>query len=130
MKNARYVADFLADHPKVRCVNYLGLMSEDHPMFDVYRKQCLSPGSLISFDVDGGEEGAFRFLNALQLIKLAVSLGGTESLAEHPACMTHSDIPPEEREREGIGPSMIRLSVGVEHYEDILVDIEQALEAI
>ena len=130
MKNARYVADFLADHPKVRCVNYLGLMNEEHPMFGVYRKQCLSPGSLISFDVEGGEAGAFRFLNALQLIKLAVSLGGTESLAEHPACMTHADVPPEEREREGIGPSMIRLSVGVEHYEDILLDIEQALEAI
>jgi methionine-gamma-lyase len=130
MKNARYVADFLADHPKVRCVNYLGLMTEDHPMFGVYRKQCLSPGSLISFDVDGGEAGAFRFLNNLQLIKLAVSLGGTESLAEHPACMTHSDIPLDEREREGIGEAMIRLSVGVEHYEDILLDIEQALEAI
>ena len=130
MKNARYVADYLADHPRVRCVNYLGLLDEDHPMFDVYRKQCLSPGSLISFDVEGGEEGAFRFLNALQLIKLAVSLGGTESLAEHPACMTHADVPPEEREREGIGPAMIRLSVGVEHYEDILVDIEQALEEI
>ncbi len=130
MKNARYVADFLVNHPRVRCVNYLGLLSEDHPMYGVYRKQCLSPGSLISFDVEGGEEGAFRFLNALQLIKLAVSLGGTESLAEHPASMTHADVPCEEREREGIGPSMIRLSVGVEHFEDILADVGQALEAI
>jgi len=130
VKNARYVADYLHDHPKVRGVNYLGLMGEDHPMFDVYRAQCLAPGSLISFDVEGGEEGAFRFLNSLKLVKLAVSLGSTESLAEHPAAMTHADVPPEEREREGIGPSMVRISVGVEHYEDILADLEQALAAI
>ncbi|UCG74782.1 MAG: cystathionine gamma-synthase family protein [Gemmatimonadota bacterium] len=130
MKNARYVADFLTNHPRVRCVNYLGLMGEHHPMYGVYRRQCLSPGSLISFDLEGGEEGAFRFLNALQLIKLAVSLGGTESLAEHPASMTHADVPLEEREREGIGPAMIRLSVGIEHYEDILADVAQALDAI
>jgi methionine-gamma-lyase len=129
VKNARYVADYLHDHPKVRGVNYLGLMTEDHPMFDVYRTQCLAPGSLISFNVEGGEEGAFRFLNALKLVKLAVSLGSTESLAEHPAAMTHADVPPEERGREGIGPSMVRISVGVEHYEDILADLEQALAA-
>lgn len=129
VKNARYVADYLHDHPKVRGVNYLGLMAEDHPMFGVYRAQCLAPGSLISFDVEGGEKGAFRFLNALELVKLAVSLGSTESLAEHPAAMTHADVPPEEREREGIGPSMVRISVGVEHYEDILADLEQALAA-
>lgn len=130
MKNARYVADFLNEHPKIRSVNYLGLLTEDHPMFPVYRRQCLSPGSLISFDVDGGEPAAFRFLNALELIKLAVSLGGTESLAEHPGTMTHADVPPEEQVRMGIGPSMVRLSVGVEHYEDIIADVEQALEVV
>ncbi len=95
----------------------------------MYRAQCLAPGSLISFDIEGGEEGAFRFLNSLQLVKLAVSLGSTESLAEHPAAMTHADVPPAEREREGIGPSMVRVSVGVEHYADILADLEQALSA-
>jgi methionine-gamma-lyase len=130
MKNARYVADFLAEHPKVRRVSYLGLLTERDPMFSVYRRQCVGPGSLIAFDVDGGEPAAFRFLNALRLIKLAVSLGGTESLAEHPATMTHADVLPVERERMGIGPSMVRLSVGVEHYEDILADVEQALEAV
>lgn len=130
MKNARYVADFLNDHPKVRCVNYLGLLTEDHPMFSVYRHQCAGPGSLISFEVEGGEPAAFRFLNALKLIKLAVSLGGTESLAEHPATMTHVDVPPDEQQRMGIGPGMVRVSVGVEHFEDIIVDVEQALEVV
>jgi methionine-gamma-lyase len=130
MKNARYVADMLADHPGIRGVYYLGLLREGDPMFEVYRRQCLGPGSMISFVVDGGEEAAFRFLNALQLVKLAVSLGGTESLAEHPASMTHADVPPVEQARFGIGPGLVRLSVGVEHYEDIIADLTQALEKV
>jgi len=85
---------------------------------------------VIAFEVEDGEAGAFRFLNALQLAKLAVSLGGTESLAEHPGTMTHADIPPEDQERMGITPGMVRLSVGVEYYEDILADLEQALAAV
>jgi methionine-gamma-lyase len=129
MKNARYVADFLADHPKVDRVYYLGHLAEGDPGHDIFRKQCLSPGSMISFDVHGGEAEAFRCLNALRLVKLAVSLGGTESLAEHPASMTHSDVPPANREQMGIGPGMIRLSVGVEHPEDLIADLAQALEA-
>jgi methionine-gamma-lyase len=129
-KNARYVADFLDDHPRVQDVQYLGLLTEEHPMYSVYRRQCSAPGSLLSFDVKGGEPGAFRFLNALKMVKLAVSLGGTESLAEHPGTMTHSDVPPEQQERMGISPGMVRLSVGVEHYEDILADLQQALEAV
>jgi len=127
MKNARYVADFLNDHPKVNTVHYLGLLTEDHPMFSLYRKQCMSPGSMVSFEIRGGEAESFRFLNALQLLKLAVSLGGTESLAEHPGSMTHSDIPPDEQLRMGITPGMVRLSIGVEHFDDIIADIEQAL---
>jgi methionine-gamma-lyase len=130
MKNARYVADFLDDHPKVTGVHYLGLLREHHPMFEVYRHQCVGPGSLIAFEVKDGETGAFRFLNALQLVKLAVSLGGTESLAEHPGTMTHADVPPEDQARMGLSPSMVRLSVGVEHYSDILADLEQALEKV
>ncbi|MHC4106553.1 MAG: cystathionine gamma-synthase family protein [Planctomycetota bacterium] len=130
MKNARYVADFLNDHPKIRAVSYLGLLSEDHPMFEVYRRQCVAPGSLISFEIEGGEEAAFQFLNALKLFSLAVSLGGTESLAEHPASMTHADVAPEDRERLGITCGLVRLSIGVEHYEDLLADLEQALEAV
>ena len=129
MKNARYVADHLNKHPKVARVYYLDLLDEEDPMFGVYRRQCLSPGSVMSFEVEGGEAGAFRFLNRLKLIKLAVSLRATESLAEHPATMTHSDIPREDQVRYGITPGMVRLSVGVEHFEDIVCDIDQALEA-
>jgi len=130
MKNARYCAEFLNEHPKVRQVFYLGLIREGDPQYAIYRRQCGGPGSLIAFDVEGGEAGAFRFLNALKLIKLAVSLGGTESLAEHPGSMTHSDVPPEDQLRMGITPGLVRLSVGVEHFEDLIADLGQALEAI
>jgi methionine-gamma-lyase len=129
MKNARYVADFLADHPGVERVHYLGHLAPEHPMHALYRRQCLGPGSMISFDVRGGEAAAFRVLNALRMVKLAVSLGGTESLAEHPGTMTHADVPAEAQARMGMGPGMIRLSVGVEHYEDIIADLSQALDA-
>jgi methionine-gamma-lyase len=129
MKNARYCADFLNDHPKVRQVHYLGLLREGDPEFAIYRKQCGGPGSLIAFEIEGGEQCAFRFLNALKLVKLAVSLGGTESLAEHPGTMTHADVPPEEQRGMGITPGLVRLSVGVEHYEDLIADLQQALEA-
>ncbi len=128
MKNARYVADFLADHPKIERVHYLGHLTEADPRFEIYRKQCLSPGGMISFEIRGGEAEAFRFLNALQLVKLAVSLGGTESLAEHPATMTHSDVEPEDQLHMGITPSLVRISVGVEHPQDLIADLEQALE--
>ena len=130
MKNAGYVADYLGDHPKVERVHYLGNLTEADPDFEIYRKQCLGPGSMISFEVRGGEAEAFRFLNALELVKLAVSLGGTESLAEHPSTMTHSDVAPEVQAEIGITPAMVRLSVGVEHFEDLLADVEQALEAV
>ncbi|MEJ2538537.1 MAG: cystathionine gamma-synthase family protein [Gemmatimonadota bacterium] len=130
MKNARYVADFLADHPQVERVNYLGHLDESHPDFATYKGQCKAPGSMISFEVVGGQEAAFKVLNALTLVKLAVSLGGTESLAEHPAAMTHADIPPEDQERMGITPSLIRLSVGLEHPEDLIADLKQALDVL
>jgi methionine-gamma-lyase len=130
MKNARYVANFLAEHPKVERVYYLGHLAESDPQHAIYRKQCLAPGAMIAFDIVGGEEHAFRFLNALKLIKLAVSLGGTESLAEHPATMTHSDVDPEERIAMGVTEKMVRLSIGVEHPEDLLLDLEQAFAAV
>jgi methionine-gamma-lyase len=130
MKNARYCAEFLNEHTKVRQVFYLGLIREGDPQYAIYRKQCGGPGSLIAFDVEGGEAGAFRFLNALKLIKLAVSLGGTESLAEHPGSMTHSDVPPDDQLRMGITPGLVRLSVGVEHFEDLIADLSQALTAV
>jgi methionine-gamma-lyase len=130
MKNARHVARFLNDHPKVERVHYLGDLSPEHPMFEVYQRQCLGPGSLIAFEVPGGEAAAFRVLNALRLVHLAVSLGGTESLAQHPASMTHADVPCDQRQQFGITDGMIRLSVGVEHYEDLIADLAQALEAV
>ncbi|MFO1078089.1 MAG: cystathionine gamma-synthase family protein [Planctomycetota bacterium] len=130
MKNARYVADFLADHPKVQKVHYLGHLVEGSEQHAIYRRQCVAPGSMVSFEIAGGEAEAFRLLNALQLVKLAVSLGGTESLAEHPATMTHSDIAVADQLAMGITPAMVRLSVGIEHPEDTIADLQQALEAV
>ncbi len=130
MENARHVADYLRDHEKVQRVYYLGHLAEGDVQYEIYQRQCMAAGGMISFDVKGGEAEAFRFLNALRLIKLAVSLGGTESLAEHPASMTHSDVPPAAQIEMGITPSMVRISVGVEHPEDVIADIRQALEAV
>lgn len=128
MKNARYVADFLADHPRVERVQYLGFLEPGAPAQVLYNRQCKAAGSTFSFEIHGGEAEAFRVLNALQLCKLAVSLGGTETLVEHPGTMTHSDIPPDEQVRMGITPGMIRISVGIEHPEDVIADLAQALE--
>jgi len=130
MKNAGFVARFLAEHPKVRAVQYLDFLEPSDPQHEIYRRQCRAAGSTFSFELHGGEAEAFRFLNALKLVSLAVSLGGTESLAEHPATMTHSDIPPDAQRRMGITPAMVRISVGVEHPDDIIADLEQALEAV
>lgn len=126
-ESARKVADFLAAHPQVARVHYLGLLREDDPQHAIFRRQCLGPGAMIAFEVRGGEAEAFRLLNGLRLIRLAVSLGGTESLAEHPGTMTHSDVDPEERMELGITPAMVRLSIGVEHPDDIIADLRQAL---
>jgi methionine-gamma-lyase len=130
MKNARYVADFLVGHPKIEKVYYLGHLREGEPQHEVYRRQCLSPGAMVSFEVRGAEAEAFRFLDALRLVKLAVSLGGTESLAEHPYSMTHADVSPEAKLAAGITDRMIRLSVGIEHPDDTIADLTQALEQI
>jgi methionine-gamma-lyase len=129
-ENARKLADFLKEHPKVTKVSFLGLLKEGDPGFDVYQSHCTGPGSTIAFEVQGGEAEAFRFLNNLMLVKLAVSLGGTESLAEHPGAMTHSDIPVDEQVKIGITPSMVRISVGLEHADDIIADVGQALEKV
>lgn len=128
MNNARSVAEFLRQHPKVAKVLYLGFLAPDHPDHALYRRQCEAPGSTFSFEVAGGEDAAFRFLDALQVIKLAVSLGGTESLISHPASTTHSGLTPETLERIGITPGMVRLSVGIENSNDLIADLGQALE--
>ncbi len=129
-KNAQIVADYLASHPKVERVHFLGHVDEKNPQYKVFQKQCLGTGGIISFDVRGGEKEAFKWLNALELIHIAVSLGGTESLAQHPASMTHADVSPEARARQGIGEGMIRLSIGVENPEDLIADLKQAFEAL
>ncbi|QCI68330.1 cystathionine gamma-synthase family protein [Phreatobacter stygius] len=125
--NARIVAEFLRDHPKVEKVLYLPFLGQDSAERRVYDAQCLGAGSTFSFDIKGGERAAFAFLNALEIFKLAVSLGGTESLASHPAAMTHSGVPLAVRQRIGILDTTIRLSIGVEHPDDLVADVAQAL---
>ena len=96
----------------------------------MYRRQCKAPGSTFSFEIQGGEPEAFRLLDRLQLIKLGISLGGTESLIQHPATMTHADITPERQLELGLTPGMLRLSVGIEHPEDLIADLSQALDGV
>jgi methionine-gamma-lyase len=128
--NAQIVASFLADHPKVLSVSYLGLLEDGDPVKKIYEEQCLAPGSMISFWIDTDEEGAFRFLDSLQLVHLAVSLGSTESLIEHPASMTHIGVDPQIRQQLGITDQLVRLSVGVENPDDLIVDLDTALTTI
>jgi methionine-gamma-lyase len=128
--NARLVAEFLRDHPKVGKVHHLSFLEDGSPAQAVYARQCTGAGSTFSFDIKGGEKEAFAFLNALEIFKLAVSLGGTESLASHPAAMTHSGVPAEVRARIGVLDTTIRLSVGIEHPDDLIADLAHALATI
>jgi methionine-gamma-lyase len=125
--NARIVAEFLHDHAKVAKVHYLPFLAADAPQRRVYEAQCTAPGSTFSFDVKGGLPEAFSCLNRMQIFKLAVSLGGTESLACHPGTTTHSGVPADVRARIGVRDSTIRLSIGIEHPDDLLADLAQAL---
>jgi methionine-gamma-lyase len=127
--SARQVATTLAAHPAVERVLYPALIPADHPQRAIFERQCSGPGSVVSFEVKGGKAAAFRFLNAVRLAKLAVSLGGTESLVEHPATMTHADIPIDVQRRFGITDGLVRLSVGLEAVEDLTADLGRALEA-
>jgi methionine-gamma-lyase len=124
---AKKVVDYLQNHDKVSRIDYPGLLKKSDAQYDIYQKQCSGAGSTFSFEVDGGEEGAFSVLNKLKLVKLAVSLGGTESLAQHPAAMTHSGVPKDRRAVIGITEGLIRISVGIEDAEDIIADLSQAL---
>ena len=129
-RNAQHVAAFLASHPKARQVCYLGLLTADDPEYAIYRKQHTGPGSLISFYIRGGEPEAFAFLDHLKVFKLAVSLGSTESLAQHPAAMTHSGLTPDDRRSSGITDDLVRLSLGLENHEDLIWDLSQALDQV
>jgi cystathionine gamma-synthase/methionine-gamma-lyase len=129
-ETARICAEFLQGHPKVGTVMYPGFLKEGTAQREIYDRQCKAAGSTFSFDVLGGKPAAFRLLDNLQLIKLAVSLGGTESLICHPGSTTHSGVPEEVRERIGFTDGLVRLSVGIENAEDLLADLAQALAAV
>ncbi|ATV35673.1 methionine gamma-lyase [Fusobacterium pseudoperiodonticum] len=127
-KNARKVVEFLNNHPKIERVYYPGL--ETHPGYEIAKKQMKDFGAMISFELKGGFEAGKTLLNSLKLCSLAVSLGDTETLIQHPASMTHSPYTKEEREAAGITDGLVRLSVGLENVEDIIADLEQGLEKI
>jgi methionine-gamma-lyase len=129
-ENGRAVARYLAGHPKVARVHYLGDLKEDDPRKPVFERQCTAPGSTFSFDIKGGEQEAFRLLDNLQIIHLAVSLGGTETLISHPASMTHSGVARDLREEIGLTDALIRISVGIENEEDLISDLSQAFDSV
>jgi methionine-gamma-lyase len=127
--NAAEVASFLREHAAVDRIHYLPFLNPSSPAGRVFARQCTGAGSTFSFDIAGGQPAAFRFLNHLQILKLAVSLGGTESLASHPASTTHSGVPTEIRQRIGILDSTIRLSIGIENAQDLIADLSNALQS-
>jgi methionine-gamma-lyase len=130
MANARTVAEYLRDHPKVAGVTYLGFLAEGSRQRAVYDRQCAAAGSTFSFHLHGGEGEAFRMLDGLTLLKLAVSLGGSETLICHSASTTHYAVAREQRLAGGITDGTMRLSVGLEHVDDLIADLAQALEAV
>lgn len=124
-QNAREIARFLSHHPKVERVIYPGL--ESHPQHALAKEQMHGFGGMITFYIKGGLTAARTFLESVRVFSLAESLGGVESLIEHPAIMTHASVPPENRKALGIDDAMIRLSVGVENHADLITDLEKAL---
>lgn len=125
--NAVTLAARLAEHPRVLEVLTAGGPQASDEQRRIFAEQCSGPGSTLSIRLEGGETEAFRFLDALSLFKLAVSLGGSESLASHPSSMTHSDYSPEAKARCGIADNLVRLSVGIENVDDLWADLVQAL---
>ncbi len=125
--NAKKIALFLKEHQKVERVYYPGMDQENKLQMDIFKRHCQDSGSMISFDIIGGEKEAFQFLNHLKIFHLAVSLGGTESLAEHPYSMTHADVPSEEKKMFGLTDKLIRLSIGIEDADDLILDLKSAL---
>ena len=129
-ENAARVCAALRDHPKVEHVGYLGFLEEGSRQADIYRRHCTGAGSTFSCYLKGGEAEAFAFLDALKIAKLAVSLGGTETLASHPAGMTHLSVAPERKAALGITDNLVRISIGVEDADDLIADFTQALRAV
>jgi len=131
-ENAVKVCNFLNGHPKVEKVGYLGFLEEqgDARQADIYRRHCIGAGSTFSLYLKGGEKESFAFLDALKIAKLAVSLGGTETLASAPAAMTHLSVPQERKDALGISDNLVRISIGVENADDLIADFEEALKAV
>ncbi|HGY55840.1 MAG TPA: aminotransferase class I/II-fold pyridoxal phosphate-dependent enzyme [Caldithrix abyssi] len=127
-KNAQKIAEFLENHSKVEHVVFPGLKS--HPQYELAKKQMSGPGGMISFDVVGGVEGGKAVMNNVKLCQLAVSLGGVETLIQHPASMTHAIMPREERLKAHITDGLVRLSVGIEDADELIADLDQALNCI
>lgn len=126
-QNGMTIAQYLKNHPKVRRINYPGL--PDHPQHDLASRQMNGYGAMISFDL-GSLESAEKFLNAVRLCSLGESLGGVETLISHPETMTHASVPAETRQRLGLSPGLVRISVGIENVEDLISDIENAFEQV
>ena len=128
-QTAEIIAEMLILHPAVADVTYPSLLGGKNPQRAIYKRQCNGPGGIISFDL-GTKKRAFKFLDSLAVATLAVSLGGNETLAEHPGTMTHADVAPERQRAIGIGDGLVRISVGIEDPKDLLADFEQALSRL
>ena len=129
-ENAEKVVNYLMSHKSVKTVSFPGIDTMGEKQNEIFKRQCLGSGAMISFEVFGSEKEAFKFLNNLKLIKLAVSLGSNESLAQHPYSMTHADVPDDIKLKIGINQGLIRLSVGIENAEDIISDLNNAFKEI
>uniref|UniRef100_UPI001F145A71 PLP-dependent transferase n=5 Tax=Alcaligenaceae TaxID=506 RepID=UPI001F145A71 len=129
-RSATRVAQWLAGNPHEKVRIYHPETIADEAYQAVYKRQCTGPGSTFAFVLDGGRAKAFRFINALRLFKSAVSLGGTESLVCHPASTTHSGVPAAERDAAGVSEGLIRISIGLEHEEDLIADMDQAMRSV
>ena len=128
-ENAAKVCEFLRQHPKVEGLGYLGFISDARQQ-DIFDRHCTGAGSTFSLFIKGGEAESFRFLDNLSIAKLAVSLGGTETLASHPAAMTHLSVPDERKAALGITDNLVRISIGIEDPDDLIADFEQALAKV
>ena len=128
-ENAAKVCAFLAAHPKVERLGYLGMISDPRQQ-DIFKRHCTGAGSTFSLFIKGGEAESFAFLDALRIAKLAVSLGGTETLASHPAAMTHLSVPDERKAMLGITDNLVRVSIGIEDADDLIADFDQALAKV
>jgi len=129
-ENAVKVCEYLRTHPKVEKVGYLGFLEEGSRQADIYKRHCTGAGSTFSLYLKGGEKEAFAFLDSLKIAKLAVSLGGTETLASAPAAMTHLSVPDARKKALGITDNLVRISIGVEDADDLIADFEEALKAV